>query len=153
MKAKLHNSNILTALILLLAAFFFSSCWIGRSGKQLYAAFFGEATSDCIQIINFQDHQAFDDASAWLTFKTCPSELNRILSKDKYSKQIITKMEAHQEESVTYSGSFPEWWTPSNLGDSCFKYEYYDQKENTARQLYVSIDQTIVYCRDMDMTP
>jgi hypothetical protein len=129
------------------------SCRSGRNGKQLYISLFGESSENCSQIINFQNHEAFDDASAWLSFKTCPAELKRILSKTHYEKKIITSRYAHEDETITFSGPIPKWWTPSKLGNSCIKYEYYNQTENTARRLYVSIDSSFAYCRDMNMTP
>ena len=138
-------SFVLTFLVVL----FISSCWPGRSGKKLYSDLFGESTANCLQIIKSQDHQSIDDASAWLYFKTCSAELDRIVSQFDYSKKIITKTEAHEDETVTYGGTIPKWWTPSKLGDSCIKYEYQDQEEDRVRRLYVSMDQTMVYCRNI----
>ena len=138
---------------LLLIVLFNSSCEPARSGKQLYFSFFGGPTENCVEILNSQDHQAFDDASAWLSFKTCSSELHRILSQKIYSKRVISKDEAHSDETATYGGQIPNWWTPSSLGDSCIKYEWFSEEENTARHLYVSFDQKSIYCRDMTMTP
>jgi len=150
---EIKPENKISIILTFLVAFFISSCGPGRSGKQLYISFFGEPIDSCVQIINSQDHHSFDDASAWLNFTTCSSELDRILSQEDYSKKIITKQEAFDDETATYGGTIPKWWTPSKLGDSCIKYEFYYEQENTARRLYVSMAQEIVYCRDMNMTP
>jgi len=124
----------------LFVSFFVSSCGSNRNGKKLYVSFFGSPTTNCIQIINSQDHQSFDDASAWLHFKTCSAELTRLLSQKEYSKKIYPQQEAFLDETATYDGKIPKWWTPSKLGDSCNIYEYFDREENTGRRPYVSID-------------
>ena len=114
----------------------------------MYLDFLGKPENNCAKVLNSEDRQAVDDASAHLYFKICPSELRRILGQRLYDKKVILKSEAYSNENVTYGGNIPKWWTPSKLGDSCILYTYFDQNKDWAEHLYVSFDSITVYYRD-----
>lgn len=147
---KIKFTYILFLIFFLIAL---NSCWPTRDGNKLYKDFFGTPIKGCAEIMEFRDHQAVDDASAYLYFKLCPSELKRILSQNKYIKEIITRKEALEHETITYSGGIPKWWTPSKLGDSCIRYHYVNQDEKRREFLYVSNDSTTVYYVDQTGYP
>ncbi|MEP7255814.1 MAG: hypothetical protein ABI666_08545 [Ferruginibacter sp.] len=127
---------------------FLNSCGVQRNGEQMYLDFLGEPIKNCVKVLNSEDRQAIDDASANLYFKICPSELKRILNQRSYERKIIPKSEAYSDENITYGGNIPKWWTPSKLGDSCILYTYFDKNIDWAEHLYVSFDSTTVYYRD-----
>lgn len=145
---KLINSKSLSLYLISSVTCFFASCGLSRNGEQMYLDFLGEPTKNCVNVVTSEDRQAIDDASAFLYFKICPAELKRILNQRDYDKKILAKSEAYSDETVTYGGIIPNWWTPSKLGDSCILYTYFDQNTDWAEHLYVSFDSTAVYYRD-----
>jgi hypothetical protein len=85
-----------------------------RTGEEIYTSLFGKAQRDCVKIINFQDQIVPKiDYAIWLQFRTCPEELERILSQVPYEKR--------EESTNLWNSSGPltgeNWWKPESLGD------------------------------------
>lgn len=88
-----------------------------RSGLEIYAALFGEDSSNCITVLNKMDQVIPRlDCCIWLEFKTCPRELNRIISQHVYKEKKYLSLDTAQY-IPTYSPK-PDWWRPYVLADS-----------------------------------
>ena len=62
-----------------------------RSGDKIYEALFGLPVSNCVIILNYQDQVVPRiDYAIWLHFKTCPAELERIVSLRNYHVEIVS---------------------------------------------------------------
>ena len=118
-----------------------------RSGEEIYNALFGAASNECLEILNYQDQVVPKvDYAIWLHFKTCPEECSRILSEFDYSR---TQLGPGNRDLGIPSDVNIDWWNPRGLGDTLFVYEYEIRQGKNTRTLWVSMDSTEVYCRDI----
>lgn len=118
-----------------------------RTGEEIYEALFGEPKTTCVKINHYQDQVVPKiDYAIWLHFQTCPNEIHRILLEYDYSKEII--------ETSSWNGKTPyddaiSWWNPKVMGDSILVFEFPIIEGKNIRTLWVSMDSTEVYCRDI----
>lgn len=93
-----------------------------RTGIEIYDALFDRRKTEYVKIFNYQDKVLPKIKYAtWLHFKTCPNELERILSKNKFDINILA--------TDKWNGKIPfgetlEWFNPKKMGDSIIVYEF-----------------------------
>ena len=118
-----------------------------RTGDEIYDALFDKRKRSCIKILNYQDQVIPKiDYAIWLHFKTCPKELERILSKHNF--------EAEKLSSDNWNGKIPlvetlEWFNPTTLGDTIIVYEYSHSNNRNIKTLWTNTDSTEVFVRDI----
>ena len=118
-----------------------------RTGEEIYSALFGEPKHDCLKVINYQDQIVPKiDYAIWLHFDTCPKELERILSRHEFSEAKLA--------TNSLIGNIPydetiSWFNPKSMGDSIVVYEYSTDDNRNIQTMYVSVDSTKVFCRDI----
>jgi hypothetical protein len=118
-----------------------------RTGDEIYDALFDKRQSDCVKVINYQDQVVPRiDYAIWLHFETCPNELNRILSRHKFSTKMLPTKDWTGE--IPYGESLP-WFNPTTLGDSLMVYEYSTNDNRNIQTIWASMDSTEVFCRDL----
>jgi hypothetical protein len=118
-----------------------------RTGREIYVALFGAPESDCIQVINKKDQLVPRlDCCIWLEFRTCPSELRRIIGQESYSASV--KAAADTSTYLPGYNSRPEWYNPAALADSIFFLSHIDNRSR-ARTLLFSKDSSHVFYCDM----
>jgi hypothetical protein len=135
---------------------FLNSCFLpARSKEKIYTDLFGEPKSNCVQTVNSRDARAIDDCCVWIHFKTCPTELKRILSQLRYSVKPMSKALIDSEfpdptknDDNIISTDPPNWWLLKSLGDSCLKFEYFHGDKDYAQFAYISKDSTEVFYYD-----
>jgi hypothetical protein len=153
----------LTALILFLAFIGFTS-WTAfsfisktdskvtetlrpRTGDEIYDALFDKRQTNCIKILNYQDKIVPKiDYAIWLHFETCPKELERILSRHKFT--------AGKLPTDTWDGKIPygetlDWFNPITLGDTIMVYEYSTNDSRNIQTIWTNFDSTKVFVRDI----
>ena len=118
-----------------------------RTGDEIYDALFGKRQSDCIKILNYQDQVVPKiDYAIWLHFKTCPSELKRILLRHEFSAgKLSTK---NWDGKIPY-GETLGWFNPTTLGDTIVVYEYSTNNSRSIQTIWTTLDSTKVFCRDI----
>ena len=88
-----------------------------RNGLEIYTALFGKDLNNCVTVLNKMDQVIPRlDCCIWLEFKTCPIELNRIISQHVYKETKHQSLDTSQY-IPTYSPR-PDWWKPYVLADS-----------------------------------
>jgi hypothetical protein len=129
-----------------------------RSGMEIYTALLGKPETNCVTVINSLDQYIPRiDCCIWLEFTTCPSELARIIAKQKLkpirsetrnpgdsSVAIVT-----EDEMPDYSPR-PKWFEPKNLGIG-YKMVRKNNPDDPNHDLilYFSKDSTRAYYCDM----
>jgi hypothetical protein len=117
-----------------------------RTGEEIYKALFGKSQSGCVKILNYQDQEIPKiDYAIWLHFKTCPDELNRILTLQQYDSKIIST------KGIISSGpsASENWFKPELLGDSILEFYYKKDEYGNGQEIYCNLDSTEVYCKDI----
>jgi len=126
-----------------------------RSHEKIYAAMFGKPGDSCVEMLQSRDAIALDDGMIYIHFKACPNEVKRILALVPYKFEGMStssmKIEsidttANDADMIPYR---PNWWRLNSLGDSCLKYEYIHKDEDRAQVLFISIDSTEVFYKDL----
>ncbi len=119
-----------------------------RTGKEIYDALFdAPRESNCVQVLHYQDQVIPKiDYAIWLHFRTCPSELKRILSKHRFSKEVVT--------SPSTSLSIPQyknikWFNPLTLGDTILVYEYANESRNNIQTIFTNPQGSEAFIRDI----
>ncbi|MEO2051498.1 MAG: hypothetical protein ABGX00_07005 [Allomuricauda sp.] len=118
-----------------------------RTGDEIYNALFDKRKTDCVEILNFQDQVVPKiDYAIWLHFKTCPKELERILSKHDFNKEKLS--------TDNWNGKIPlgeslEWFSPMTLGDTIIVYEYSTDDSRNIQTIWTNLDRTEVFVRDI----
>ncbi len=118
-----------------------------RNGDEIYDALFDKRKTNCIKILNFQDQIIPKvDYAIWLHFKTCPSELKRILSRHEFNSEKLS--------TNNWDGKIPleetlDWFNPKTLGDTIMVYEYSTDDSRNIQTIWTNIDSTEVFVRDI----
>ncbi len=118
-----------------------------RTGDEIYDTLFDTRKSNCVQILQYQDQVIPKiDYAIWLHFRTCPSELKRILSKHRFSKEVVT--------SPSTSLSIPQyknikWFNPLSLGDTILIYEYVNERRSNIQTIFTTPQGNEVFVRDI----
>ena len=118
-----------------------------RTGNEIYDALFDKRKSDCVKVLNYQDQVVPKiDYAIWLHFETCPSELKRILAKHEFILDTLPTKD--------WNGKIPyvetlDWFDPTTLGDTIMVYEYSTNNSRNIQTIWVSLDSTKVFCRDI----
>ena len=118
-----------------------------RTGDEIYDALFDKRKTDCIEILNYQDQVVPKiDYAIWLHFKTCPKELERILSKHDFRKEKLS--------TDNWNGKIPlgetlEWFNLTTLGDTILVYEYSTDDSRNIQTIWTNRDSTEVFVRDI----
>jgi len=88
-----------------------------RSGIEIYAALFGQPKDNCVKVLNKTDQVVPRlDCCIWLEFRTCPTELNRVISQHHY--KLMKYASSDTSNYIPDYGPRPFWWTPYGLSDS-----------------------------------
>ena len=120
-----------------------------RTGLEMYSALFGNPVNKCLAVLNQQDQYIPRiDCCIWLEFRTCPTELNRIIQQKEYVSRVFAAM-----DTTSYMPGFspiPEWWKPQRLGDSVIVIQDIDLNDpNHAKILIIPKDSTHAFYCDM----
>ena len=116
-----------------------------RTGEEIYTALFGKPDSKCLKIIDYQD-QKFPviDYAIWLHFKTCPEEMDRILSNKGFSEEkVLTGLWNTQGPNIE------SWFKPEQLGDTILMYKYLWDEYTNYQIIYCNLEKTEAYCQDV----
>jgi hypothetical protein len=121
----------------------------GRSGSEIYEALFGAPQQNCVQVINKKDQLVPRlDCCIWLEFKSCPTELRRIIAQGEYKKSVMAA-----KDTTSYIPNYsprPEWFKPAILGDSIVILQHYNpENPNRDQILFISKDSTRAFYCDM----
>jgi hypothetical protein len=117
-----------------------------RTGDEIYDALFGKRQIDCIKILNHQDQVVPKiDYAIWLQFKTCPSELSRILSLHVFDSKIVST----NGWNTDGPNANKNWFKPETLGDSILVSFYKKDDYGNGQYIYSSIDSTEVFVKDI----
>lgn len=117
-----------------------------RTGEEIYAALFDGNPNECTKVIEKQDQVVpVVDVAIYLHFKTCESELNRILKQQQYEMTVLVK----NEEDTTPNSIDPDWFEPLKMGDSVYVYTYRKDDFGNYQSLFVSKKKDEVYCKDV----
>jgi hypothetical protein len=117
-----------------------------RTGEEIYAALFDGNPNECTKVIEKQDQVVpVIDVAIYLHFKTCESELNRILKQQQYVKSVLVK----NEEDTTSNSINPDWFEPLKMDDSVYVYTYKKDDFGNYQSLFVSKKKDEVYCKDV----
>jgi hypothetical protein len=118
-----------------------------RTGDEIYRALFGQDQSGCVKVTNAQDQLSPKiDPAIWLRFKTCPAELQRVLSQHHFNSEEIP--------TASWTGTLPygettDWISPQTMGDTILVFEYTSDDGKNIQTLWASRDSTEVLCRDI----
>jgi hypothetical protein len=108
----------------------------GRSGSEIYEALFGARQQNCVQVINKKDQVVPRlDCCIWLEFKSCPTELRRIIAQGEYRKSVMAA-----KDSTSYIPNYsprPEWFRPAVLGDSIVIWQQYNPEDPNRDQILI----------------
>lgn len=116
-----------------------------RSGYKIYEAIFDKKENNCVKVIHYQDQIVPKiDVGIWLHFKTCPTEVKRILQKHKFSRGI----EITEKYNIPAADNI-YWFKPEELGDTIIVYEYSSENAKNIQTLWIKMDSTEVFCRDL----
>ena len=85
------------------------------------------------------------DYAIWLSFETCPEELTRILKLHPFD----IKRESTAGWNTAQPAANDHWFKPESLGDSINVFTYKIDEAGNGQTLYVSLDSTKVFCRDV----
>lgn len=117
-----------------------------RTGIEIYTALFGQPTSDCIEVLNYQDQVVPKiDYAIWLHFKTCSDELQRILSLHDFKTEIVSTKGWDTDGPLAHEN----WFKPETLGDSILTFTYNKDDYGNGQYIYSSLDSTQVFCKDI----
>lgn len=113
-----------------------------RTGKEIYTTLFKKPENDCLTVTNKKDQYVPGlDCCIWLEFSTCPQELERVIQQEKYDVQKTSSAFV----SISGDNEKPDWWKPTQSGDSVFLQHNYDGRR--LQQLLFSKDSTkVLYC-------
>jgi hypothetical protein len=158
------NKKLKLTSLIVFFAFISSSGWTGykavskaynkvtdtfkvRTGDEIYDALFDKRKRSCFKILNYQDQVIPKiDYAIWLHFKTCPKELERILSKHNFDAE---KLSTHNWSGKIPLGETLEWFNPTKLGDTIMVYEYSTSNNRNIKTLWTNLDSTEVFVRDI----
>jgi len=122
-----------------------------RTGLKMYTALFDAPVDTCLHVINAQDQYVPRvDCCMWLEFRTCPTELNRIIAQKKYKPASLSDLDAPDNYVPSNLSPRPTWFTPQILGDGMHilrKFNYDDPNHDLI--LYFSADSTHAFYIDM----
>jgi hypothetical protein len=120
-----------------------------RTGNEIYTALFGPPEQNCVEVINKMDQTVPRlDSCIWLEFKTCPSEVKRILARSHMKSQVLALADTSRY-FPSYSPR-PEWFEPAALGDSIILLRHYNpDNPNRDQILLFSKDSTHAFYCDM----
>jgi len=85
------------------------------------------------------------DVAIWLHFKTCPEELERILSRKEFKMEKAAAGNLYFEPQPSAN---EKWFNPKKLGDTVLIFTWYDERNNR-QEIYCSMDSTEVYLKDI----
>ena len=118
------------------------SCLKGRSGEEIYEAISKSPKPDCVKIISHKDaHVPFIDNDILLYFHTCPQEMKRIISLNKYE---VSKEATFFPSPITIDSSFHL----TSMGDSVWIFKR--PLGGGAVEIYMSLDSTQAYYFEAD---
>jgi len=115
-----------------------------RTGEEIYTALFDGNPNKCTQILEKQDQVIPKiDIAIYLHFKSCPTEIERILSL--HSFEIDTLL----AKDILNSTIDPHWFKPKNLSDTILVYHYNKDELGNGQTHYVSKEKDEVFCKDI----
>jgi hypothetical protein len=120
-----------------------------RTGNEIYTALFGVPEQNCVEVINKMDQIVPRlDCCIWLEFKTCPSEVQRIVAQEPYEKSVLGV--ADTSRYIPSYSPKPEWFNPAALGDSIILLQHYNpDNPNRDQILLLSKESTHAFYCDM----
>ena len=116
-----------------------------RDGIAIYRALFGSSELNCVEILDRQDQIVPRlDVGIFLHFRTCESEIKRIVKKAELTARGVLS-----NEQTSIGQSEPSWFQPILLGDSVFVWKYSRETGNNWRALYVDKNMSEAYYSDI----
>ncbi len=118
-----------------------------RTGEEIYTALFDKPQFDCVKMLNYKDQIVPKiDFAVFLHFETCPNELKRILARHEFTSG--TEPTKSWIEKIPYAEELP-WFNPQSMGDTIRVFEFSMNDSKNIQTIWVSMDSTKVYCRDI----
>lgn len=119
-----------------------------RQPYEAYTALFGPPIDSCLKPLNLMDQIVPRlDCCIWLEFKTCPAEINRIISLNSF------KVSEHApSDTLSYMPGYtprPDWWTPHILGERLIVFRDDSRVPNHEKILIISSDSSHAFYCDM----
>ncbi len=117
-----------------------------RSGIAIYEALLGKPGTDCVRVLHHRDQMIPKiDTEITLHFKTCPPELQRILSNKAFKESARIPATAVRDR---LSSTLPDWFRPAEMNDTLLVFSNTDATGN-GQEIYSSPDSMEVYLRDI----
>ncbi len=114
-----------------------------RSGKEIYIALFDTPVDSCLSVLHAQDQVIPKvDYAISLHVRTCPEEMERVLSLHNFEQNM-----AATSELATINS--PAWFQPTLLGDSIRICQYNKDEYGNMQLWYINSDTTEAYCIDI----
>ena len=102
---------------------------------------------DCVRILNYRDQLVPKiDNAIWLPFETCPEELKRILSRQKYSGQ---KLSSADWDNTVSADQTLNLFNPKSLGDTIMVYECIITEGKNIQTIWTNTAGTKAIVRDI----
>jgi hypothetical protein len=118
-----------------------------RTGDEIYEALFEKKQRDCVRILNYRDQLVPKiDNAIWLHFETCPEELKRILSRQKYSGQ---KLSSADWDNTVSADQTLNLFNPKSLGDTIMVYECIITEGKNIQTIWTNTAGTKAIVRDI----
>lgn len=114
-----------------------------RNGEEIYIALFGKPIDSCLKVLHEQDQIIPKvDFAIFLHVRTCPEEMNRVLSLHDFEQKMIHANDIGGDNT-------PAWFQPNLLGDSVCICEYIKDEYGNVQLWYIKADTTEAYCMDV----
>ncbi|MBC6490689.1 hypothetical protein BC349_19655 [Flavihumibacter stibioxidans] len=119
-----------------------------RNPVDAYLSIFGPANETCVKTLNFTDQIVPRlDCCIWIEFKTCPKEIERIISLNSY------KVSEHASlDTLNYLPTYtprPYWWQLQTLGQNVIVFRDDSKLPNHDKILIISTDSSHGFYCDM----
>ncbi len=107
------------------------------TGDDIYDALFEQRQTNCVKILNYQDHLLPKiDCAIWLHFETCPNEFKRMINLHKFKTEIVSTKGWHSEDVLANES----WFKPASLGDSMLVFTLDKDERYLALKLLASLN-------------
>lgn len=127
----------------------FSEIFKPRTDEEIYEALFQKKENDCIEIISFSDQIIPKiDYAIRLHIKTCPEELNRILSLREYSHEKVIYIDSMSNSKLSFDENM-DGFNPSTLGDTILVFEYSSEDHRNIQNIWSNLDSSEIFVRDV----
>ena len=127
---------------------FFKDALKPRTGEEIYFDVLGKQDLNCSEVLHYQDKEIpIMDFAIVLHFKTCKEEIERILKAREFQ---LTYLPTNSWDGDIETGVQLDWLNPKSMGDTIMVFEYATNHSQFMQTLWISIDSTEVYYREVN---